>query len=193
MSEGLPQAEIVSPLPQKDPLRAVFGHRDVFLRFLTSRLESASAAEDVLQIAYLKALEHGSELRENESAVAWFYRILRNSITDHYRRRAAQAKALEAFATQAPESYEHELRNTACSCIGEVVADLKPEYRSAIERVDIAGLPVEEFAKSEQISANNASVRLHRARKAIAKHLKTVCGACAEHKCRDCTCRRKSV
>ena len=193
MSEGLPQEETVSSLPREDLLRAVIGHRDAFLRFLISRLESASAAEDVLQTAYLKAVEHGSELRENESAVAWFYRILRNSITDHYRRRAAQAKALEAFAAEAPESYEHELRNTVCSCIGEVVTDLKPEYRSAIERVDLAGVPVEEFAKSEQISANNASVRLHRARKALAKHLTTVCGACAEHKCLDCTCRRKQV
>ena len=180
-------------LPQQDLLRAVIAHRTAFMRFLTSRLQSTATAEDVLQTAYLKALEHGSELRDDESAVAWFYRILRNSVSDHYRRRAAQAKALEAFAAEIPESYEQELRNNACACVQEIVADLKPEYRSAIERVDVAGLPVEEFAKSERISTNNASVRLHRARKAVAKHLTTICGACAEHKCLDCTCRRTQV
>ena len=174
-------------------LGTILAHRDAFLRFLIARLGNASTAEDVLQSAYLKALEHGSELRDEERAVAWFYRILRNSITDYYRRGATQTKALEAFAAEASATYEHEIRNTACACIGEVVADLKPEYRSAIERIDIVGVPMEEFAKAERISANNASVRLHRARKAVPKHLIRVCGTCAEHKCLDCTCRRSQV
>ncbi len=174
-------------------LRTILARRDAFLRFLMARLGNASTAEDVLQSAYLKALEHGSGLRDDESAVAWFYRILRNSIADHYRRGATQTKALEAFAAEVPATYQHEIRNTVCACIGEVVADLKPEYRSAIERIDLVGVPVEEFAKAERISANNASVRLHRARKAVAKHLMVVCGACAEHKCLDCTCRRSQV
>jgi RNA polymerase sigma factor (sigma-70 family) len=180
-------------LPNEELLNAVIGHREAFLRFLMSRLESPVIAGDVLQTAYLKALQHGSDLRHNEISIAWFYRILRNSVADHYRRRAAHAKALEAIAAETPDTYEQELHNTVCACVCEVVADLKPEYRSAIERVDLAGVPVEEFARSEQISANNASVRLHRARRAMTKHLMTVCGACAEHKCFDCTCHRSQV
>ena len=186
--------EILSPVSKAaSPLQTIMAHREQFLRFLSSHVENAPAAEDILQAAYVKALEHGAEIRDHESAGAWFYRILRNAVIDHYRRRAAQNKALEAFAKELPEAYQYELRNRACACIGDVLNDLKPEYRSAIERVDLGDATVEEFAKSEAISPNNASVRLHRARKAIAKHLKTVCGACAEHKCLDCTCRRKSV
>lgn len=60
-----------------------------FLSFLSPRVEDRATAEDILQFAYLKAMEHGSEIRDDESTVAWFYRILRNAITDHYRRRAA--------------------------------------------------------------------------------------------------------
>jgi DNA-directed RNA polymerase specialized sigma24 family protein len=74
-----------------------------------------------------------------------------------------------------------------------VIRDLKSEYRTAIEQVDLGGVTVEAFAQSQQTSANNASVRLHRARKAVAKKLTTVCGACAEHKCLDCTCRRSQL
>ena len=181
------------PQSQADFLNGLIRHRDRFLRFLASRVKNVATAEDVLQSAYVKALEHGSEIRENESAVAWFYRILRNALIDQYRRQATQAKALETFAAETPESYEHQLRNVACLCIGDVIDDLRPDYRSAIEGVDLGGLPVEEFAKSAQISANNASVRLHRARKAVAKHLTTICGVCAEHKCVDCTCRRSQV
>lgn len=164
-----------------------------FLRFLASRVEDAATAEDILQAAYVKAMEHGSEIRDDESTVAWFYRILRNAVTDHYRRRASRAKVYEAFASEMPETYEPEIKAAICECIGDVIATLKPEYRSAIEQVDLGEIPVESFAQSEQISPNNASVRLHRARKAVAQQLKTVCGACAEHKCLDCTCRHSQL
>ena len=176
-----------------DPLERIVGHQAKFLTFLSARVEDRAAAEDILQSAYLKAVEHGSEIRDDESTVAWFYRILRNAVTDHYRRRAARTSAHEAFSTEAPVSYETEVAQTACACIGDVIRDLKSEYRTAIEQVDLGGLTVEAFAQSQQTSANNASVRLHRARKAVAKKLTTVCGACAEHKCLDCTCRRSQL
>lgn len=176
-----------------EKLQTVIGNRGAFLRFLASRVEDSAIAEDILQAAYVKAVERGSEIREDESTVAWFYRVLRNAVTDHYRRRAAQTRAHEAFTAGISEAYEPELRAVACACIGDVVGELKPEYRDAIERVDLGETSVEAFAKSQSISPNNASVRLHRARKAVAKHLMTVCGACAEHKCLDCTCRRSQV
>ena len=168
-------------------------HQSKFLSFLTARVEDRAVAEDILQSAYLKAMEHGSEIRDDESTVAWFYRILRNAITDHYRRRAARGRVHEGFAQEVPDSYEPELAQTVCACVGDVVHDLKDEYRTAIEQVDLGGKSIEDFAQTERISANNASVRLHRARKAIAKQLTTVCGACAEHKCLDCTCRRSQL
>jgi RNA polymerase sigma-70 factor (ECF subfamily) len=176
-----------------DPLERITAHQAKFVSFLSARVEDKAAAEDILQSAYLKAVEHGSEIRDDESTVAWFYRILRNAITDHYRRRAARTSAQEAFAAEAPLSYEAEVAQTACACIKDVIRDLKSEYRTAIEQVDLGGATVEAFAQSQQISANNASVRLHRARKAVAKKLTTVCGACAEHKCLDCTCRRSQL
>jgi RNA polymerase sigma-70 factor (ECF subfamily) len=184
-----PPKESASP----ELVERMTAQRETFLRFLSSRVEDRATAEDILQVAYLKAIERGSEIRDEESAVAWFYRILRNAVTDHYRRRATRARALETVAVEMPEAYEPEIRGTVCECIGNVIGDLKPEYRTAIEQVDLAEIPVEKFAQAENISQNNASVRLHRARKAVAKHLKMVCGACAEHKCLDCTCRRARV
>jgi RNA polymerase sigma-70 factor (ECF subfamily) len=174
-------------------LERITAQQSKFLGFLSARVEDMAAAEDILQSAYLKAVEHGSEIRDDESTVPWFYRILRNAITDHYRRRAARTRAHDSFAAETPVSYEAELTQTACACIGDVIRDLKSEYRTAIEQVDLGGATVEAFAQSQQTSANNASVRLHRARKAVAKKLTTICGACAEHKCLDCTCRRSQL
>ncbi len=183
----------VDPAQRQLPLERIVAHQSRFLSFLRMRVEDAATAEDILQSAYLKAMEHGAEIRDDESAVAWFYRILRNAIVDHYRRGAARVRAHEGFANEAPASYEPELAQTVCACVGDVVHDLKDEYRAAIEQVDLGGKSVEDFAQTERISANNASVCLHRARKAIARQLTTVCGACAEHQCLDCTCHRSQV
>jgi DNA-directed RNA polymerase specialized sigma24 family protein len=73
--------------------------------------------------AYVKAMEHGSELRDNENAVACFYRILRNAIADHYRRGGACARAHERFAAEAPISFKPELEQTSCACIKDVMRD----------------------------------------------------------------------
>jgi RNA polymerase sigma-70 factor (ECF subfamily) len=165
---------------------------DKFLQFLQGRVGDPATAEDILQAAYVKAIQHGGELREAESAVAWFYRILRNSITDYYRHNAAHSKAMDQLHANWTEDHEPELQAETCACIQEVIRDLKPEYRAAIEHVDLAGESVESFARGESTTRNNASVRLHRARKAVAKKLTVVCGTCARHKCIDCTCKHRA-
>jgi DNA-directed RNA polymerase specialized sigma24 family protein len=91
------------------------------------------------------------------------------------------------------EDYEPELQAETCACIQEVIRDLKPEYRTAIEQVDLAGESVESFARARSTTPNSASVRLHRARKAVAKKLTAVCGTCATQKCIDCTCKHRAL
>ncbi len=165
---------------------------DRFLRFLRGRVGDPATAEDILQTAYVKAIQHGGELREAESSVAWFYRILRNAITDYYRHNAVRSKAMDQLLAGWKEDHEPELQAETCACIQEVIRGLKPEYRAAIEHVDLAGESVESFAKSRSTTPNNASVRLHRARKAVAKKLTAVCGTCARHQCIDCTCKHRA-
>lgn len=162
-----------------------------FLQFLRARVGDAATAEDILQAAYVKALEHEAELRESESSVAWFYRILRNAVADHFRQTAVRSKAAAQIAAEWKEGYELELEAATCACMREAVRELKPGYRAAIERVDLGGESMESFAEAEGTTANNAYVRMHRARKAVAKKLIEVCGTCATHKCIDCTCKRR--
>ena len=165
-------------------------YHEQFLRFLSARVVDRGTAEDILQSAYVKAIESADDLRSSESIVAWFYRTLRNNLIDHYRRNAARSAAFDRLAAELPTFWEAELRNQACSCITELVRELKPEYRETIERIDLAEEPVGAFAAQKGVTTNNATVRLHRARKALAGRLTQTCGVCADHKCIDCTCRR---
>jgi RNA polymerase sigma-70 factor (ECF subfamily) len=46
-----------------DAIDRIMAHHRKFLSFLGARVEDKTAAEDILQSAYIKALEHGSEIR----------------------------------------------------------------------------------------------------------------------------------
>jgi RNA polymerase sigma factor (sigma-70 family) len=174
----------------RDTAAGLAAQHSRFLQFLRARVGDPATAEDILQTAYVKSLERGAQLREAESSVAWFYRILRNAIADHYRQQATRSRAMDQWAAEWNEAYEPELKSDVCACIQGAVSAIKPEYRAAIEQVDLGGQSVEAFAKAQRTTANNASVRLHRARKAVAKQIAAICGTCSKHECIDCTCRR---
>lgn len=161
-----------------------------FLAFLEKRVESRAVAEEILQSAFMKSIEKGDQLRSDESAVAWFYRLLRNAVIDHYRRRAAQARALEKHGMDVAlgEEIGPEAEAAICACLDELIPTLKDEYAQIVRAVDLEGRPVIDAARDLGITANNASVRLHRARGQLKKRLEAVCRTCAEHGCLDCTC-----
>ena len=183
----VPGAEPAAPAKAVDVL--VDNHRQ-FLRFLERRLGDRELAEDVLQAAFVRGLERAEQLRDDESVVAWFYRMLRNAIVDHHRRTGRTDRKLDAVAREldAAEEPLPDDRDAICQCVARLVDTLKPEYATAIRRVELDGLAVKDFAEELDVTANNAAVRLHRARKALREQLRRCCGTCAEHGCVDCKC-----
>jgi RNA polymerase sigma factor (sigma-70 family) len=171
-------------------LTGLLQQRDHFLRFLRRRVDSAATAEDILQSAYLRAMEQTSNLRRDESAIAWFYRILRNSVIDYYRHRAAEDRALERWAEDLKSEPEHDARTReiVCECIDHVLHTLKPAYAEILRNVDLAEVSLQAFALKAGITQSNATVRVHRARQALKKQLTLVCGTCSKHGCLDCRC-----
>jgi len=173
------------------PVNTLLEDRKQFLRFLTSRVSSPAIAEDILQAAYLKALEHASTLRADESARAWFYRILRNAVIDHYRHRAAEDRALETWAAELEtEIPPNDLtQDLVCKCIARVIPSLKPSYAEILNAVDLDETPLATFATSHTITLLNATTRIHRARKALRQRLIETCGTCSTHACLNCDCQ----
>src|SRR6185437_6019078 len=92
-------SESSGSLPPAAIQRLVDSHRQ-FLAFLERRVESRAVAEDILQSAFVRGLERGAEMRDEESAVAWFYRVLRNAVIDHYRHRASTERAIEGWGKE---------------------------------------------------------------------------------------------
>lgn len=187
-------SETASPPPPDVAGRLVDSHRQ-FLAFLERRLGDRALAEDLLQDAFVKSLEKGETIRDDESAVAWFYRLLRNAIIDHHRRGQVRSRSLALLAGELKDAVEPppEIGGAICACVGELAANLKPEYAEAIRRVEVDGVAVQTFAGETGISANNAAVRVFRAREALRKQVRASCRTCADHGCLDCTCGKKKT
>jgi RNA polymerase sigma-70 factor (ECF subfamily) len=169
--------------------RTLAANHDRFLRFLERRVGRRDLAEEILQDAFVRGLARADSVEASESAIAWFYRLLRNALVDHHRRQDSERRALEAVARE-PLPEDPELMTTVCDCVDGLLATLKPEYAEAIRRVDMNGAALGDFAAETGITAGNAAVRVHRARQALKKRVEESCGTCAEHACLDCQCRR---
>jgi len=185
------------PSPSLSPAaiqRLVDSHRQ-FLAFLQARVESRAVAEDILQSAFVRSLERGADVRDEESAVAWFYRVLRNAVIDHYRHRAATGRAHEGWGKEfvTHELPEAELKQEICQCVSGLLETLKPDYQVALRVIDLEEGSLNDLAEQAGITSGNAAVRVHRAREALRKQVRTVCGSCAEHGCLDCHCKAKGA
>ena len=167
----------------------VDNHR-TFLSFLERRVGDRALAEDLLQNSFVKGVERASELRDGEAVVAWFYRLLRNAVIDYRRRQDAARRNLDAFAAEIEKSEtpSEEIRGAICQCVRQLAGTLKPEYADILERVDVDGVAVKDFAKERGISSSNAAVRAFRAREALRQQVVRSCGTCAEHGCVECCC-----
>jgi RNA polymerase sigma-70 factor (ECF subfamily) len=166
-----------------------------FLAFLQRRVGSRDLAEEILQDAFVRGLSRGpaGRLRDDESAVAWFYRLLRNAIVDRARRASAERRALARAVTLAVDEPQDdaELVETICACVRSLVETLPPAHARAIRRVELGGVSAREFAEEEGITPGHAAVRLHRARQALRKRIEQSCGTCATHGCYQCECRNE--
>lgn len=188
MSEPMPSPSS-RPESSEAALQVLVENHRAFLRFLERRVASREVAEDLLQEAFGRAVTHVAEVRDEESVTAWFYRLLRNAVIDHYRRRAAATTALERFASELePVVPPTEVADEICACVSRLARTLKPEYAEALEAIDVRGQPVKDYAAARGLTANNAGVRVFRARQALRAQVLASCGTCAEHGCLDCHC-----
>lgn len=162
--------------------------RERFLAYIRRRIADPELAEDILQESLLRALQAAPTLRDDAALIPWFYQVLRNAITDAYRRRAVESRHVTPLADHEPEDAASHM-NALCECFRALMPALKPDYSDLIEQLDLRGETTEAAAVRLGLSLNTLKVRRHRARQALRKQLEATCRVCAEHHCIDCTCR----
>jgi RNA polymerase sigma-70 factor (ECF subfamily) len=167
---------------------ALIANLNAFTGFARARLGDPDLAADVVQDSLLKALKSAHKPEDKEGAVVWFYRILRRSIIDLYRRAAAREHALKQLESEFSETPSAEDARLVCQCFKRLMPSLPAQYQALLQSIDVDGTPPKEVARTLGISANNLNVRLHRARRQLRERLEDTCRVCSKHGCLDCSC-----
>ena len=142
--------------------------------------------EDVLQLASERAFAKSAQLQDPEKAEAWVMRIVRNAMLDELRKPKPTTIPIEDYHLPTEEQQE-----APCWCILSQSNSLKAEYQEILWRVDIEETPVHLAAQALGLTANNAMVRLHRARKALQRQMQEHCGTTTARSCADCGCEER--
>ncbi len=162
--------------------------RRKFLNFILARVRDSDAAEEILQKASLKVIARVDTLRDTTRAEAWIYRILRNEILDHYRRSAVLKRRTAELDPDVAAELPAQATPRPCPCALEEMSALRPGYSEALRTMEMKDEPIATHAARTGISLSNATVRLHRARKALRTRVEKRCGSCAGAGCFDCNC-----
>ena len=110
--------DAAKPLTPNVVAELVNNHRR-FLSFLRSWVGNLSDAEDILQAAFVKAVRKSNSIRESESVVAWFFRLLRNAVIDYDRHQDAEGRALDRLAEMNIETDAtvRDFERAICRCV----------------------------------------------------------------------------
>jgi RNA polymerase sigma-70 factor (ECF subfamily) len=153
-----------------------------------ARLVGETAADDLAQEVFVKALGSMSGLRNAESLRPWLYRVATNTGLDCLRRSARSP------VTHAPLEEGHEIegrgvlpgsslrtvesdaiRDEMGACVRAVVERLPVSQRIALTLSEIEGQSDAEIAALLGVSVGCVKIRLHRARARLRKELAGSC------------------
>lgn len=150
------------------------------------RAGSKIDCEEVLYAAFHRAFERADQLRDPRKAEAWVGRVVRNVLLDELGKRGEPVLLVHEPDFVAPDG-----DGTGCWCVLAQAEQLKPAYAAILRRVVVDGVPVSQAAAELGLTPNNATVRLHRARKALKERLRDHCGTTTAQACSDCGCAER--
>lgn len=165
--------------------------RSRLLLYFRRHLGSEADAEDAVQEFYAKIVRHSDQLEHAASADGWVRTVLRNTLTDQYRRRAARRQAMSGVARESIVTRHDRAEESAlaCLCMHQLLPALSAEHADVLRRADLLGQPRGDIARELGISPGNVSVRIHRARRALKERLQANCPSCMTNGFLDCHCK----
>jgi len=181
--------DLIAALRRREPMaaeRLVATYGDRAYRLAVGITGSGPDAEEVVQDALWSVIRKIDTFRGDSAFGSWFYRIVANAAYQKLRGRAARRAevsledVLPAFhedGRAAPiidwsPGLEDPARSTELRLVlREAIAELPPDYRTALLLHDVEGLGNAEVAQVLGVTVANVKSRVHRARLFVRKLL----------------------
>ena len=156
-------SDVIEPGPEllERQNRFVAEHsRRIFVQ-IYHLVQNVADAQDLTQEAFIKALQHQEQLKDERKAANWLSRIATNTAIDFLRR---SDRATFCEIDEAPEGHSETpeqilLRSEHSEYLEDGLRLLSPQERAALILRDVEGLPAEEVAR--QLNCSKATVRSH--------------------------------
>ena len=151
------------------------------LRAYIKKRAPLSDADDIYGDVILRLVKHKDKFQAADNPLAWMYRVTANVITDHYRKRSLEQKALKQAASDdtdvASGVASHESAPAELArCVIPFIKNLPAPYDEALYMTEIEGLTQAEAAKKHGLSLSGMKSRVQRGR----AHLKQAILDCCQ-------------
>lgn len=150
---------------------------DQIYRFVYFKVSQREEAEDLTSLVFLKTWGYVQDksITDYKTLKSLLYKVARNLVIDHYRKKSSQAELLSLDASKSeinlPDKNQdiHRLAETAddYAQIKNKLLELKEEYREVIVMRYVDELSIKEIALSLNKSRGNIRVTLYRALKVL--------------------------
>jgi RNA polymerase sigma-70 factor (ECF subfamily) len=178
--------------PQVEPTEGALSElyrqlHDELLGFVTTRVPSKAASEDILQSAFLKAHRALSAGEVLEHPRAFLYQIVRNLLIDAGRAQKRGNQLREALSTESQvegenftegsltEEEENLISGRVARALPLFIAQVKEPYRRALELTELKGLSQAQAAEQEGVSVACMKARVRRGRLLVKDALLSCC------------------
>lgn len=148
-------------------------HKDYAYTLAYSVLKDEALAQDVVQVAFIKAYRKLDTFRKESRFSTWFYRIV---INEAFNKQTKEKKKPEALDTVSPDEFSVEEINTVFSkmeqndqqhYINEALKRLPADYSLALRLFYLNEFSLNEITEITGWTNANTRVLLYRARKEI--------------------------
>ena len=137
------------------------------LAFIRGRVDDETEADDILQEVFLR-VHTGLCCREAVGNLeSWIYRVTRNLVIDHYRRRRPVGELSQTIPSTESLPLEEDPRTRLAFSLRGTVDELPAPYREALVATEYEGLSQQQYADRAGISLSGAKSRVQRAREKL--------------------------
>ena len=139
---------------------------DKIYRYVALKLGDKTEAEDITQQVFLKALRSIASFRWKDVPFsAWLFRIARNAVIDHVRRRKPEV-SLDSVTAELPADnaalVDQVVETEMWQTLRSLIADLPDEQADLLVLKLVGGLSAAEIGETLGKSAGAVRVELHR-------------------------------